>query len=135
MAQYDKSIVLATRLIAKFGGPAVLRRFSDASTPDADKPWRKTPGTPPSDDEDVSAVFLNFGDMGRSGERYNRDWNIQVGDKLVFISGGDLAAPPELRDRIYRDGGGADDEGWSISKVQTLDPNGQQILYELQVTR
>jgi hypothetical protein len=135
MAQYDKSIALATRLVAKFGGPAILRRFSDAAVPDPDQPWRRATGSPASTDEEINAVFLNFGDMGRSGERYSSEWNIQVGAKLVLISGGNLSAPPELRDRLYRDGAGPDDEGWSITKVQTLDPNGQNILYELQVDR
>ena len=135
MAQFDNSIALATRLVAKFGAPALLRRYSDASVPDATKPWRRAPGQPPSDDEAVQAVFLNFGDMGLAGERYNSDWDIQTGDKLVMVSGGSLDDPPELRDRIYRDGGGPDDEGWSISKVKTLDPNGQKVLYEMQARR
>lgn len=133
MAQYDKAVATATRLIAKFGGPAVLRRYADAPLPDADKPWRR--GSPTPADTSVNAVFLNFGDMGRAGEQYMPGTVIEEGDKLVLISGGDLAEPPHLRDRLYRDGAGADDEGWSIVQVQTLDPNGQQVLHQLQVRR
>lgn len=128
MAQYDKSIALATRLITKFGGPAVLRRFTDASLADPDKPWRRS--KPSSSDIAVQAVFLNVGD---TGERYTPGTEVQTGDKLVLISGGGLAEPPRLKDRVYRDGAGSDDEGWSILDVQTLDPNGQQVLHQLQV--
>jgi len=128
MARFDRSIKTAQRLIAKNGQDVLLRRFSDAPPPDADKPWRT--GSPSHSDDAVKAVFLNFGDMG---ERYMEGAEVQIGDKLVLIAGGDLTSPPDLRDRIYRDGGGPDDEGWSILKVVTLDPNGQQVLHQLQV--
>jgi len=131
MAQYDKSIALATRLIAKFGAPAVLRRFTDAALADPDKPWRRS--KPSDNDIPVSAVFLNFGDMGRAGEQYMSGTDIQTGDKLVIIPGEGLSEAPRLRDRLYRDGAGPDDEGWAIVQVQTLDPNGQQVLHQLQV--
>ncbi len=133
MARFDSAIRTAQRLIAKNGQETILRRFSDAPAPDADKPWRT--GTPSSADETITAVFLNFGDLGRAGERYMPDSDIQTGDKLVMIAGASLSAAPELRDRIYRDGGGEDDEGFGIVKVQTLDPNGQQVLHQLQVRR
>ena len=131
MAQYDSAIATATRLIAKFGGPAVLRRFTDAALEDPDKPWRRS--KPSTNDTPIQAAFLNFGDMGRAGEQYMPGTDIQTGDKLVFISGGTLAETPRLRDRLYRDGAGPDDEGWSIVQVQTLDPNGQLVLHQLQV--
>lgn len=131
MAQYDKSIALATRLITKFGAPAVLRRFTDASLADPDKPWRRS--KPSNTDIPVQAVFLNFGDMGRAGEQYMAGTDIQTGDKLVFIPGEGLSEAPRLRDRLYRDGADPDDEGWAIVQVQTLDPNGQQVLHQLQV--
>jgi len=133
MAQYDSAILLATRLIAKFGAPSVLRRFQDAELADTAKPWRR--GEPSTNDIPLNAVFLNFGDMGQAGEQYMPGTNIQTGDKLVFISGGELAGAPQLRDRLYRDGADDDDEGWSIVQVQTIDPNGQQVLHQLQVRR
>lgn len=128
MARFDSAIKVAQRLIAKNGQDAILRRYSDAPAPDGDKPWRT--GSPSSSGVPVRAVFLNMGDMG---ERYMQGTEVQIGDKLVLIAGGDLAEPPDLRDRIHRDGGGPDDEGWSIIKVVSLDPNGQQVLHQLQV--
>lgn len=131
MARFDSAIKLATRLIKKNGQECVLRRFDDGATADGDKPWRRD--QPNSSDVTIEAVFLNFGDLGRAGERYMPDTEILTGDKLVLISGAALPDAPDLRDRIYRDGGGEDDDGWGIVKVQTLDPNGQQVLHQLQV--
>lgn len=133
MARFDKFIALAQRLIAKNGQETILRRFSDAPVPDPDKPWRT--GSAEPDDITVNAVFLNFGDLGRAGERYMPDTQVQRGDKLVLIAGGDLSATPELRDRLYREGGGPEDEGFSIVNIQTIDPNGQRVLHQLQVRR
>lgn len=131
--RFDSAIRTAQRLIAKNGQDTILRRFSDAPAPDPDKPWRT--GSTESDDVTVRAVFLNFGDLGRAGERYMPDTQVQTGDKLVLIAGGDLTTPPELRDRLYREGGGPEDEGFTIVNIQTLDPNGQQVLHQLQVRR
>lgn len=131
--RFDSAIRTAQRLIAKNGQDTILRRFSDAPAPDPDKPWRT--GSTEPDDVTVRAVFLNFGDLGRAGERYMPDTQVQTGDKLVLIAGGDLTAAPELRDRLYREGGGPDDEGFTIVNIQTLDPNGQQVLHQLQVRR
>lgn len=131
MARFDKFIALAQRLIAKNGQDTILRRYVDAPAADPDKPWRT--GSPASADTTVKAVFLNYGDLGRSGERYMEGLEVQVGDKLVLIAGGDLAEAPALRDRLYRSGGGEDDPGFAILNVQTLDPNGQQVLHSLQV--
>lgn len=133
MARFDKFITLAQRLIAKNGQDTILRRFSDAPAPDPDKPWRT--GSAEPDDITVKAVFLNYGDLGRSGERFMPDTQVQTGDKLVLIAGGDLTSAPELRDRLYRNGGGDDDEGFSIVNIQTIDPNGQQVLHQLHVRR
>lgn len=131
MARFDSAIKLATRLIKKNGQATIVRQFDDGATADPDKPWRRD--KPDHTDITVDAVFLNFGDLGRAGERYMPDAEIQTGDKLVLIPGAALADPPGLRDRLYRDGGGEGDDGWGIVKVQTLDPNGQLVLHQLQV--
>lgn len=131
MARFDKFIALAQRLIAKNGQDTILRLYTDAPEADADKPWRT--GAPASSDTTVKAVFLNFGDLGRAGERYMDATDIQIGDKLVLIAGGVLASPPALRDRLYREGGGPGDPGFGILKVETLDPNGQAVLHKLHV--
>lgn len=130
MARFDRSIKMAQKLIARNGQDAILRRFSDAPVPDVDKPWRT--GSPSYSDEAVKAVFLNLGD---AGERYMDGTEVQIGDKLVLIAGGDLTSSPNLRDRIYSGGGGPGDAGWSIMRVVTLEPNGQQVLHQLQVRR
>lgn len=131
MARFDSAIKLATRLIKKNGQTTVVRSFDRPAAPDAAKPWRSGDAT--ETDVTVDAVFLNFGDLGRAGEQYMTGAEVQVGDKLVLISGGSLLAAPKLTDRLYRNGGGADDDGFDIVKVQTLDPNGQQVLHQLQV--
>lgn len=133
MGQYDKAIAAASRLIKKFGKPVLLRRYQDAVLPDEERPWRRD--RPAGTDEVVNAVFLNFGDLGRAGEQYLPGSVIEKGDKLVLLPGGDLEKPPALRDRLYRDGGGPEDGGWAVVRVQTLDPNGQQVLHQLQVRR
>lgn len=131
MARFDKFIALAQRLIAKNGQDTILRVFGDAPEADGDKPWRT--GAPSSSDVTVKAVFLNFADLGRAAERYMTGTDIQTGDKLVLIAGGDLAEAPALRDRLYREGGGASDPGFGIVAIETLDPNGQKVLHKLQV--
>lgn len=131
MSRFDSAISLAQRLIKRNGQDAILRTFDRGTPADADKPWRSS--QPSTSDVTVKAVFLNFGDLGRAGERYMDGFEVQLGDKLVMIAGGDLTEAPALTQRLYRNGGGADDDGFDIVKVQTLDPNGQQVLHQLQV--
>lgn len=123
MARFDSSIETAKRLIRLNGQKAILRQFGDSPVPDPDKPWRV--GGSDTLDIEVEAVFLD------AEEQYLPDTKIEVGDQMVYIAGG--GATPTLRDRIYRNGGGRDDEGFSIVHLSTLNPNGQEILHTLQV--
>jgi len=135
VARFDSASRLALRLIKKNGRPVVLSRTGDAPVPNPDKPWR--PGRAMPTYETAYAVFFDFGDVSES---YSRDLEVIVGDKLAYIAGADLVKPPELRDRVVYDDdadGQPDDdaESWGIEAIKTLEPNGRQLLYQLQLRR
>lgn len=122
MAQFDNQIATAKRLIDKYGETSVHRRTVDGSPADPSQPWN--PGTPVSTDTSVSAVWLNYDQQRVDGQ------TIKTGDQEVLIPGSDLdAAPDASTDVLIRASG----EQWSIVSVEPLSPNGQLILYTVQV--
>lgn len=122
MARFDKLIATAERLIAKNGELVTLRNYTAAAPPDPSMPW-KPGGNSPNDQPDVAAVFLD----------YNQKWVdgtvIQQGDRRVLMPGADVSEPSRLSGQIIRGSG----ETWNIENVKPLDPNGQIIIYDIQV--
>lgn len=116
MAFYDQEIIVATTLISDFGKDVTLRRYTDAAAPDPNRPWLK--GSRSSSDTVVKAVLLQFSEKDIDGTL------VLMGDKKALIAGSSLTTRPTNRDKLID---GSDE--WSIISVQTLSPNGQEILY------
>ena len=120
MARFDSAIALAKKLIKKNGQAVTLRGFTAGAAPDPAKPWK--PGGNVAADQTIEAVFLDY------EQRYIDGQTIRMGDQRVFMPAEGLAAPPEAEGLVLR---GL--EVWKVIAVKPLNPNGQAIMYELQV--
>lgn len=120
MARFDSAIALAKRLITKNGQAVTLRSFSAGAAPDPAKPWK--PGTNTPVDQPAVAVFLGY------EQRYVDGDTVRTGDQRVFVSASGLTSAPEVEGLVLRGS-----EQWKIVTIKPLNPNGQQIMYELQV--
>lgn len=123
MARFDSAIALAKRLIAKNGQDVTLRSFTTAAPPDSSKPWKPGGNTP--SDATVKAVFLDY------EQKYVDETLIKTGDQKVYMPSTDTAGSaiaPEEEGQVLRSS-----EIWKIVKIKPLNPNGQTIMFELQV--
>lgn len=120
MARFDRAIALAKRLIAKNGQTVILRGFETTPGDDPDKPWK--PGENVPRDQSIEAVFLDY------EQRYIDGETIRTGDQRVFMPAEGLEVPPEQDGLIFRG-----TEAWKVVGIKPLNPNGQAILYEVQV--
>lgn len=127
MGVYDEDIASALEMIAEAGKPVALVRLTESAPPA--QPWDN--GTPAEVLETVSAVFLNFSSkdiatrVGMKGVP-----EIDASHRKVLMPAATLLAPPTTQD-VVRD----EDGDWAIVYVNTLSPNGQDILHTLQVAR
>jgi hypothetical protein len=119
MAQYDKAIALALKLITKYGTSIKVRRITDAVA-DPTKPWRVTGQT--AVDATGVGVFLDYEQKAVDGETILR------GDQKVLIAASGLTVAPAPKDRIVRG-----TEVWDVVSVQPLKPGDQIVMYEVQV--
>ena len=118
MGVFDDQIATALALITENGELSTIER--EARTPGA-KSWR--PGSTTTSFT-ARAVWLNYNLRRVDGER------IKAGDQKVLIAASGLSITPDAStDKIVR----ADGQRWSIENVETLAPNGELILYTLQV--
>lgn len=127
MGQFDDEIRTAVELIAENGENATLTVMT---TTDGDNPW--DPGVPGQQSQTARMVFLNFrspGNSAGSGETYWNGLLVQQGDKKVLLAAGATTLAPDLNALITR----ADGTKWKVVNLTRLDPNGQQILYTMQV--
>lgn len=120
MARFDSAIALAKKLIKKNGQAVTLRGFTAGAAPDPTKPWK--PGGNVAADQTIEAVFLDY------EQRYIDGQTIRMGDQRVFMPAEGLTAPPEVEGLVLRGS-----EVWKVIAVKPLNPNGQAIMYELQV--
>lgn len=123
MARFDSAIALAKRLIAKNGQDVTLRSFTATAPADPAKPWKPGGNTPVN--ATVKAVFLDY------EQKYVDGTVIQMGDQKVYMPSYDTSnnlIAPEREGQVLR---GA--EVWKIVNIKPLNPNGQAIMFELQV--
>lgn len=131
MAQYDRAIATALKLIKKFGGDTQLTVYTSTEV-DASKPWRAD--VPTEQTLTARMAFLNFSSQGNSegsGERYFEGSLIQQGDKKVLLAAAGLAFDPALNAELKRKDGSI----WKVVQMKLLDPNEQKVLWTLQVRR
>ena len=135
MAQLDWAVQLAKDLIKQFGAPVTLRNLVRAPAPDPTKPHR--PGETLPVDVEVDSVFLDYeqkyigGNTSLGGEVGGAV--IQMGDQRVYMpstaTDGVTPVTPVIDAVLLR---GAE-KPWKIISVRPLNPNGQQIMYDVQV--
>lgn len=123
MGQFDGEIQTALELIRENGE---LARLTVLTTTDGANEWDA--GVPTEATADAHMVFLNF-KGNNSGETYWNGTLVQQGDKKVLLAASGLAVEPNIHALITR----ADGTVWKVQNLQRLDPNGQQILYTMQV--
>lgn len=119
MSRFTSAINLAERLIKKNGQEVILQ--STSLPPDGAMPWR--PDKNKATSSVITAVFLNYAQNLIDGEM------IRNSDQQVLVAAKDTV-PPKVSDTIVRD-----DEVWAIVAVKILNPNGEKILYDLQVRK
>ena len=120
MARFDSAIALAKKLITKNGQTVTLRTFTPSAGSDPAKPW-KPGGNVPTDQTPV-AVFLDY------EQKYVDGDSVRAGDQRVFMPASGLTAPPDIDGLVLRG-----TEQWKIVTIKPLNPNGQAIMFELQV--
>lgn len=123
MGEYDSSVALAKRLIKKKGQPVTLKTFANTPPADPDPPWKSGDNVPTL--QTVNAVFLDYEQKYIDGEF------IRSGDQRVFAPSTDTAEvpiSPTLNGLILRGS-----QIWKIVGIKPLNPNGQSILFEIQV--
>jgi len=123
MGQFDGEIQTAVELIQENGELATLTVMT---TTDGPNPWDA--GVPTEQTDESPMVFLNFKGSS-SGETYWNGMLVQQGDKKVLLAAAATALAPNLNALITR----ADGTKWKEVNLTRLDPNGQQILYTMQV--
>lgn len=126
MGTYDSQVALALRLIREKGGPATYVEMQPQS---GANPWDPVDSVPV--EHTVDAVFLNL-NLQTSGETFWNGTQVMQGDKKVLMAGAALAARVNINGEIHRVVDGVT-EKWKIINNKLLDPNGQRILYTLQV--
>lgn len=125
MAELDWAVQLAKDLIKQFGHAVVLRNMIRGPIPDPTRPHRPGPAT--FVDTSVDAVFLDYEQKDIDGTV------IQMGDQRVYMPStgvdGVTSITPTVDALVVR---GAE-APWKIITVRPLNPNGQQIMYDVQV--
>ncbi|MBC3948350.1 hypothetical protein [Pseudomonas folii] len=120
MAFYDEMAALALELIAEFGQPVTLRDVvKGAYDPSIG-------GTAPDSitERTAQGILTDF-----TGQEFQTNTLIKVGDKKLKIAASGLTAPPNLLSKVVVQG-----RTWSIiPPLKEINPAGTPLLYELQV--
>lgn len=113
---YAKARSTAERLIARFGQPGIVRRFTNAGT-------TYDPEMTPTD-YPCTLVDLDIDERSIDGALIKR------GDRTVYLSTAGLSIRPELADKVEIVG-----VEHAILNVMPLAPGGTNIMFQLQARR
>ncbi|WP_397448133.1 hypothetical protein [Pseudomonas sp. NA-150] len=120
MAFYDDMAVMALELITEFGQPVTLQ---DTTKGEYDPDTGSTP-TDTVTERIAQGILLDF-----TGQEFQTNTLIKVGDKKLKIAAQGLDAPPSLLSKVVVQG-----RTWSIvPPLKEISPAGTPLLYELQV--
>lgn len=124
MSRYGDDIKGAVEAIRTDGGPATMERVAQA---DGAEPWN-TDGPAVPSTTPVVAVWLAYKQQFIDGAR------IKTGDQKVLIAAGEpvMTFAPAIGMTLIRQFDGKT-ERWTVMDLGTLAPNGDNILYTLQV--
>lgn len=122
MARFDSQIETAQRLIALNGQDVTWRQPASVANPST--PWKPSNGAPT--DYPVKIVFLPLDRVGTALLRQLANTELAIGSEYGLM--GAVEFEPNLTDTIIRDG-----KEVRIIAIDVLKPNGQIILYTLQL--
>jgi hypothetical protein len=120
MAFYDEMAVMALELITEFGQPVTVRDTVKGVYDPA------VGGTGPDTvtERTAQGILLDF-----TGQEFQTNSLIKVGDKKLKVAAKGLTAPPTLLSKVLVQG-----RTWSIiPPMKEINPAGTPLLYELQV--
>lgn len=120
MGEYSRANALALRLIKKKGAAATLRVHAAGTA--TTTPW--DPSAQTSTDYACFAVLTKFSEQLIDGD------NIRIGDRLALVPASGLVGVPHPGDILV-----LGSNSWGIIKSDPVAPDGNPILYELQVRR
>ncbi len=123
MAVFEAEFNTARSLIKEFGQPVTWKNFQNFTTT-VGKPWQVTGGT--YVDYTVDLVFLPENREGYKSQQIDQEK--QEGFELVYLATRDFV--PTLQDSIVRDS-----VTYTIRSIDRINPNGEQIVYEIGVKR
>ncbi|WP_042956531.1 hypothetical protein [Pseudomonas brassicacearum] len=120
MSFYDEMAVMALDMITEFGQPVIIRDIKVGE-------YDPGTGTVPPDtvaEQTAQGILLDF-----TGQEFQANSLIKVGDKKLKIAAQGLDWPPNLLNKVIVQG-----RTWSIiPPLKEISPAGTPILYELQV--
>ena len=125
MGRFDSAIEVAYKLISRNGQRVVLRRFVPPDQSATATPWKPAEST--AVDTPALAVFLPY-KLADYKQQFAPDDAIRVGDLRALVAAKGLTIPPDINGVLVRDGA-----EMKIISIRPLNPNGQDIIFELQV--
>ena len=121
MAQFDRQVQTALKLIAKNGQSVKWRVVRDGAPVDSSQPWKPTqPATPV--EHDVTICFLTVDKDTYETLSYMAGGEVPMGAVMGLM--GAVNFEPSLKDVVIRDG-----KELRLENIDVLSPNGQTILY------
>ncbi|PHN79901.1 hypothetical protein [Pseudomonas syringae] len=119
-AFYDEMAVMALDLITEFGQPVTIRDIEKG----AYDPSKGGTGPDIVTERTAQGILLDF-----TGQEFQTNTLIEVGDKKLKIAARGLSEPPTLLSKVVVQG-----RTWSIiPPLKEINPAGTPLLYELQV--
>jgi len=120
MAQFDRQIKTAIKLILKNGVAAKWRIIDDPVTDEELTPWK--PGAYTPEDKDVVICFLPVSTQAMQSFNFINGTDVPKGSTMGLM--GNVDFEPNLKDVVIYDG-----KQLRIASIDLLSPNGQKILY------
>lgn len=133
MAQYDRQVATALKLIAKFGQQTGVLWNQANNTPVDGEPWlaEAAPVSYP-----VIIAFLPYTRIGHDFMAYLGKTEVPTGTIVGYMAGGGLPFLPALADTVTRvDPGTQSTDLYRIDDIDRLAPNGQNILWTVYFKR
>lgn len=125
MAQFDRQIATARRLIEKYGQAVVWQTVNQGAPVDAAQPWKSSAAADTPNDATICFVPVRDNDW-RKLLAYLKGTEVPVG-KLAGLMPGDVTFEPKLKDVVVRDG-----VTLNVTNIDLISPNGQKVLYILE---
>lgn len=125
MAEFDKQIKTALKLIKKKGKVVKWRVLRDGAPPDGNKPWKVAAAD--TLDYDVSICFVPIGSSSALPMSFIVNAPVPVECLSGFMAAADAVSfTPSLKDIVIMD-----DKELRIENIGTLSPNGQNIIHAI----